>query len=100
MRAGNWLTPFELSWDRIHQLMDSFTARQGLTHAIGAITGLGFETIIVMILGGCIVALPFSIFSYYFALYFFRRIRDKKSTRKSDRQYRTTVNSAARLFIY
>jgi uncharacterized protein (DUF2062 family) len=81
MRAGNWITPFELSWDRIHQLMDSFTSHQGVPHAIGAITGLGFETITVMILGGCIIALPFSIISYYCALYFFHRIRDKKSKR-------------------
>lgn len=81
MRAGNWITPFELSWDRIEQLMDSFTTHQGMAHAIGAITGLGFETITVMIFGGIIIALPFSIISYYFALYFFLRIRDKKSKR-------------------
>lgn len=82
MVAGNWITPYELNWRRIQHLLDSLTSHAGFIHSLLEITGLGFETIVVMLLGGFVLALPFAVLSYYFALHLFTQIRLKKSKRR------------------
>ncbi len=79
MVIGNMVTPFELSWQRIKFLLNSLTSHQGFLHSLREITGLGFETIVVMLVGGVVLAIPFTIASYYLSLYFFNQLRKKKA---------------------
>lgn len=82
MVAGNWITPYELNWRRIQHLLESLTSHEGLLHSLREVSGLGFETIVVMLLGGLVLALPFTILSYYFALHLFTQIRRRKRERR------------------
>jgi hypothetical protein len=50
----------------------------GLGPSFLALAHLGLETIVVMIVGGCILALPFAIVSYYLSLSFFIKIRKSR----------------------
>jgi len=79
MVIGNMVTPYELSWQRIKHLLDSITSHQNIFDSLRAITGLGLETIVVMLFGGVVLAIPFAIASYYLSLYFFNQLRKKKS---------------------
>jgi hypothetical protein len=36
------------------------------------------EAIVVMVVGGCLLALPFAVLSYYFSLSLFVKIRNKR----------------------
>lgn len=79
MVIGNMVTPYELSWQRIKHLLDSITSHQNIFDSLGASTGLGFETVVVMLFGGVVLAIPFAIASYYLSLYFFNHLRKKKT---------------------
>lgn len=79
MVVGNKLTPYELNWQRIKNLLTSLTSHQSFFYSLRKITGLGFETIVVMLVGGVVLAIPFTIVSYYFSLCFFKQLRQKKA---------------------
>lgn len=81
MVVGNVVTPYHLNWQRIQHSLNALTSHQGFMDSVHEIAGLGFETIVVMLIGGLILALPFTIASYYMSLLFFRRIRQRKMKR-------------------
>ncbi len=78
---GNAVTPYQLNWDKIRTVLNLLHSSPSFTHSLSVIGGLGFEAIVVMVVGGCILALPFALASYYLSLRFFitirRRRRDK-----------------------
>ncbi len=78
MIIGNFVTPYELNWQRIQHSMNALTSHQGFLESFHEIAGLGFETIVVMLIGGLVLALPFTIASYYSSLHLFRRIRERR----------------------
>jgi len=78
MVIGNFVTPYELSWSRIKILIDSITSHQSFSSSVKEITSLGYEAAIVMIVGGIILALPFTIASYYYSLRLFIGIHNKR----------------------
>jgi uncharacterized protein len=75
---GNVITPYKLSWEKIKGVLDLLMTHSGLGLSIQALANLGLEAIIVMFVGGCILALPFTIFSYYLSLALFIKIRKKR----------------------
>jgi uncharacterized protein (DUF2062 family) len=75
---GNCLTPYELNWSRIKDVLDILLTKPGITESIEALSGLGYEAAIVLLVGGAVLALPFAIASYYFSLRFFIKIREKR----------------------
>lgn len=78
MVLGNIFTPYELNWQRVKGLIDTLTSHQSFAHSLKEIVNLGFEAIIVMILGGVVLAIPFTIASYYSSLRLFMKIRKKR----------------------
>ncbi len=78
MVLGNSVTPYELSWQRIKGLLDTLSSHQGFSHSINEALSLGYEAIMVMIIGGLVLAIPFTIASYYASLHLFRKIRQKR----------------------
>ena len=78
MVVGNFVTPYHLNWQRIQHSLSALTSHQGFLDSIHEIAGLGFETVVVMIIGGLVLALPFTIVSYYLSLHLFRQIRQKR----------------------
>ena len=78
-RIGNWLTPHDLSWIQISQIMGVLASEATFRETLDAVMSLGVETIIVMILGGCLLALPLSVAGYFSSLRFFTVLREKRA---------------------
>ncbi|MDO8948126.1 MAG: DUF2062 domain-containing protein [Desulfocapsaceae bacterium] len=79
--VGNVLTPYQLSWTRIKEVLDILLQHPGLYKSLEALVGLGYEAAIVLVVGGIVLALPFTIASYFFSLRLFVQIRQKRSQR-------------------
>jgi len=75
---GNAITPYKLSWQRIKTVLDLLLSDASFSSSFGTITSIGYEAIIIMIVGGTILALPFTIFTYFFTLKLFITIRQKR----------------------
>jgi uncharacterized protein (DUF2062 family) len=75
MLLGNLVTPYELNWQRIKNLIETLTSHQSFSHSLKEILSLGYEAIIVMVIGGIVLALPFTIASYYSSLHLFLKIQ-------------------------
>ncbi len=83
MVVGNYVTPYELSWQKVKAVIETLTSNQGFSESMNAVIGLGVEALVVLILGGIVLALPFTIASYYFSLRLFINIRQKREKRKA-----------------
>jgi uncharacterized protein len=78
MVVGNFVTPYHLNWQRIQHSLNALTSHSSFLDSFHEIAGLGFETIVVMLIGGLVIALPFTIASYYLSLHLFHRIRQRR----------------------
>ena len=75
---GNHLTPYEINFQRIQLLLNHLTDGSSFQASLGLLTALGFESLIVLLVGGFVFALPFSFLSYYLAVPFFIKRQEKK----------------------
>ncbi|HIJ78847.1 MAG: DUF2062 domain-containing protein [Desulfobulbaceae bacterium] len=76
---GNQLIPGKLTWEKIKELLDFLTSGAGIKESIAAIAQMGVDAIGVMVLGGILLAIPFTIGGYFFSFNFFATIRRKRS---------------------
>ena len=84
-RIGTWLTGSDLSWDRINAVLEILISHSGFKAGISALGSLGWSTITALVLGGCLLAAPFALISYFFSLRFFSIIKNKREKRKLKR---------------
>ncbi len=75
---GNVLTPYELTWTRIKEVLDVLSQYPGLYRSLEILSGLGYEALIVLLVGGIALALPCAVASYFLSLRFFLKIRQEK----------------------
>lgn len=75
---GNFITPYDFNWERIKSVLDILLAKPGFLESLRALAGLGYEAVIVLLAGGSVLALPFTIASYFFSLRLFIKIREKR----------------------
>ncbi len=75
---GNAVTPYHFNWERMKSVLDILLAKPGLTESLQALGGLGFEAAIILVVGGSILAFPFTIASYFLSLRFFVKMQEKK----------------------
>lgn len=78
---GSKLTPYDLSWSRIHAAMEVIFSNAGFSHSLQAISQLGGETLIVMLVGGVVLAVPFAVAVYFITLRFFIALESKRISR-------------------
>ena len=78
---GNALTPYDLTWTRIKEVLDILLQHPGLQQSMEVLAGLGYEAVIVLVVGGTVLALPFTIASYLLSLRLFVKIRQKREQR-------------------
>jgi uncharacterized protein (DUF2062 family) len=76
--VGNALTPYELTWTRIKEVLDVLLAHPGFSESLKILAGLGVDAVIVLVVGGVVLALPFAIASYFLTLRLFIKIRQKR----------------------
>ena len=74
---GNSLTPYDLSWQRIKEVMDIVVSDAGINEIITSLSRLGMDTIIVLLVGGFILAAPLAAAAYFLSLNFFSRRRHR-----------------------
>ena len=84
-RLGTWLTPYDLSWERIHEIMAIITGHSSFSQTLMELSKLGWQAITVMLVGGIVLALPFSIASYFLSLYFYKSLRQKRIKQRAER---------------
>jgi len=80
--VGDLLLPGILTWDKIDSLMLSISSGAGFVAIIGQMGNLGLDALTVLLLGGFVLALPFTIASYFFSLNFFRIVEEKRKRRQ------------------
>jgi len=77
-RLGNWLTFKDLSWEKIQAILDLLSANTGFRETVIALSGLGQDALLVLLVGGMTLALPFSLVGYLLAYLFFSWLQKNK----------------------
>ena len=77
-RLGSWLLPGRLSWERIQTLLGLLTSDANFTQNLALLGELGLEAVAVMLVGGVLLAIPFTCAGYLLSLKFFRALRKKR----------------------
>lgn len=75
---GNALTPYDLTWGRIKEAMDLMSHDPGFYKSLMILVELGYESVIVIVVGGMVLAIPFTIASYYISLPVFQKIKKRR----------------------
>lgn len=78
-KIGNLVTPWNLSWLRIEQTLETVLSDATISERMFAIFSMGLEAILVLLVGGVLLAIPFTVASYYFFYALFRKIHQKRS---------------------
>ena len=77
-RIGNWLTPGNISWEKMTELMDALSNGANFSDSLSALGHMGLEALLLLLIGGMILAIPFTIASYVLSLLFFRSMQQKR----------------------
>ncbi|MDD2463387.1 MAG: DUF2062 domain-containing protein [Desulfobulbus sp.] len=76
-KIGNFFLPGRLSWEKIQYTLNLIKS-QGLMDSLGILRTMGWDTVLVMLTGGLVLAIPCGLLTYFFVFRFFAKIRDKK----------------------
>jgi hypothetical protein len=77
-RLGSWLLPRRLSWERIQGLLGLFASDASFSQNLALLGQLGLEAVAVMLVGGVLLAIPFTCAGYLLSFKFFRALRKKR----------------------
>lgn len=77
-RIGNWLLPGRLSWEQINVLPQQLASGAGFTEIIALLARLGLNSMAVVLAGGALLAIPFTIAGYILSFNFFHVIQKKR----------------------
>lgn len=80
-KIGDVLLPGKASWTMLEQSVIQMQ-QSSLSESIVLVGQIGFDTIIVVLVGGCILALPLAIVSYPLSYRMFSRIAEKRGCRE------------------
>jgi uncharacterized protein len=78
MVIGNFITPYKVSWKKIHYILDIIISGRDFKESVQILASQGSELIIVMLSGGLVLAIPTAILWYVFTLRLFLKIREKR----------------------
>ena len=77
-KIGNWFTPAEHSWDEVSSLLDAVVNGENYRGAFTVLAEIGLDSLVILIGGGIILAIPFTIAFYVLTYMFFRSINKKR----------------------
>jgi hypothetical protein len=77
-RLGDWLLPGNLSWERIQALLNLLASGTNIKDTLASIWQMGLDAVAVMLVGGVLLAIPFTCAGYILAFKFFRALRKKR----------------------
>ena len=76
-KIGNAIFPDRLTWTRIQMVLETIE-ESGLVDGLKTLSHLGLDSILVMMTGGLIIALPTGVIIYFFTHWFFIKIQLKR----------------------
>ena len=74
---GNLVLPGKADWTMVQTTVNQMH-QEGLMPALRSVGQIGLDTGLVLLVGGCLIALPLAMISYPLALHFFARIELKR----------------------
>ena len=77
-RIGNWLTPRNISWEKMTEIMDALSNGADFSESLSALGHMGLEALLLLLTGGIILAIPFTIASYVLSFLFFRSMQQRR----------------------
>ena len=77
-QIGNWLLPGQHSWEDVSILIDAIINGGKFSETMAALGEIGIESIIILVGGGIVLALPFTFVFYCMSYIFFRTIQKKR----------------------
>jgi uncharacterized protein (DUF2062 family) len=77
-KIGNWFTPGKHSWEEVSVLIETVLNGHDFGPTMTALTEIGIDTLMILIGGGIILAVPFTIVFYLLTYLFFRSIQKKR----------------------
>ena len=79
LKIGNAITPYQLTWEKMKTSLEVLLHGPGLKESFQTLADLGYEASVVLVVGGCVLALPFTIVSYFLSKKFFIAVRKKRA---------------------
>lgn len=79
---GSWLIPGKHSWDQVSALIDAILHNGSFMKTIAALGEIGFDSLLILLTGGVVLALPFTFIFYCLSYIFFSSIHKKKLEKK------------------
>lgn len=81
-QIGNWLTTKKHSWEEVSHLIESLTDGVNYNETFTALGEIGLDSFIILLGGGIVLALPFTVVFYLFSIRFFQSIQKKRLEKK------------------
>ena len=78
---GSLVLPGKADWTMLQTTVNQMH-QEGLMHALRTAGQIGFDTGLVLLVGGCLIALPLAVISYPLALRLFARIELKRQDKQ------------------
>ena len=75
---GNMLTPYSLDLEKLTSVFHQVMQSENTKNSMAIIRDLGYESVVILIVGGLALALPLAVVSYYLAFQFFLRLHQKR----------------------
>lgn len=75
---GNLITPFQLDWERVKEVLELILADASFEARVSPLLSIGYEAVVVMLAGGFAMALPLGVMSYYLCHYLVATYRRKR----------------------
>jgi uncharacterized protein (DUF2062 family) len=76
-KIGNFFLPGRLSWDKIRETL-ALLKSQGIMDSLDVLRAMGWDTVLVMLTGGLVLAAPIGLLTYFSVFRFFAGIRAKR----------------------
>jgi uncharacterized protein (DUF2062 family) len=80
--VGNRVTPYSLQMKEVKILIEQFRLEHSFSEIMTTLFNFGYEAIVVLLVGGLIIAAPCGLLSYYISLAAIRTVREKRAEKK------------------
>ena len=79
-KIGKWIYPVELNWTKVRETLEFVLSGEAasLGERLTALSHLGYESLLILVLGGIVLAIPAALISYPLALRLFLAIQRKR----------------------
>ena len=77
-KIGNWFIPGDQSWEEISSLLETIVNGENFGATVIALTHIGIKSFLILVGGGIILAIPFTIAFYCLSYLMFESIQKKR----------------------